>query len=275
MTLALPPVGIGTWHMGESRARAAAEVAAIRAFVDAAQAQGAPALIDTAEMYGDGGAERIVAEAIRGRRDACLLVSKVLPHRATRRGTVAACEASLKRLGTDRLDLYLLHWRANVPLAETVDALRGLVAAGKVLRWGVSNFDVDDLEALLALAPGAECAVNQVYWSLSERSIETGLKALQDRHGMATMAYCPLDGGALVSDRRLVDLAAALGLDASQVALAWLAGQPATAAIPMTRSTVRAVANLAAGRLSLPAATRSALDQCFPVPDRRMPLRVV
>ncbi|MGE0798465.1 MAG: aldo/keto reductase [Lautropia sp.] len=262
-------LGIGTWRMGEAPSEEAGEVAALRAALDHGVT-----LIDTAEMYGDGAAETIVGHAIAGRRDDCYLVSKVLPHNASRRGTIAACERSLQRLGTDRIDLYLLHWRGSHPFADTVAAFRELVAAGKILRWGVSNFDVDDLAALLRLCDPGECAANQVYYSLSQRGVDFALVPLHRRHAITTMAYCPLDGGRLVRHRGLAGLAAELGVTAAQLALAWLLAQR-TWAIPMTRSPARAAENAAARGIVLAPATLAKLDALFPAPTAKTPLMIV
>ena len=204
------------------------------AALDAAIAHGMT-LIDTAEMYGDGGAERIVARAIAGRRDDVFIVSKVLPHNASAKGTIAACERSLARLATDRIDLYLLHWRGAHPLAETVDAFERLRRAGKIVRWGVSNFDVADMHELLALPDGAHCASNQVLYNLAERGIEWKLRALCQQHAMPIIAYSPFGQGALLADRKLATLAAPLNVTPAQLALAWLLAQPGVIAIPKTR----------------------------------------
>jgi diketogulonate reductase-like aldo/keto reductase len=265
-----PALGIGTWHFGEKRSQASEEVAAIAAALD----QGLT-LIDTAEMYADGGSEEIVGQAIRGRRDACYLVSKVLPQNASRKGVVAACERSLRRLGTDVIDLYLLHWRGGHPLEETVAGFRQLVADGRIRRWGVSNFDLDDLQELAALDHGGECAANQVYYSLSERGIEFELKPWMDARGIVTMAYCPLDEGRLPKHRGLQSLAAAEGATAAQLALAWLLARGNTWPIPMTSSVQRAAENRASLDLVLSGETLAALDRLFPPPQRRTRLKIV
>ena len=264
------PLGIGTWRLGEAPSRAAEEIAAIHASLD----QGLT-LIDTAEMYGDGGSEELVGAAIKGRRDQCYLVTKVLPQNASAAGTRAACERSLKRLGTDVIDLYLLHWRGGHPLAETVGAFRDLVAAGKIRRWGVSNFDLADMQELGQLEHGDECLANQVYYSLSERGIEFDLKPWLDRHGIVTMAYCPLDEGRLPHHRGLQALANDYGASAAQLALAWLVAQAGTWAVPMTTSAERAAQNAAAADLTLSAKTLAAIDRLFPPPDRKTRLKIV
>ncbi len=212
---ALPQLGLGTWHMGEAAARRGAEVAAVRSAI----AMGYR-LIDTAEMYGDGGAEQVVGQAIADalragdvRRDELFVVSKVLPHNASRRGTQAACERSLARLGLDRIDLYLLHWRGPHRLADTREALQALVQQGRIGAWGVSNFDTGDMEELAALGPagGAQCAANQVYYSLGERGPEFSLLPWQRAHGLPLMAYSPIDQGALAASPKLDAIAARRG----------------------------------------------------------------
>lgn len=266
----LPPLGIGTWRLGEAPSRAAQEIEAIRAALDHGVA-----LIDTAELYGDGGAETLVGEAIRGRRDDCFLVTKVMPQNASYQGTLAACERSLKRLGTDRIDLYLLHWRGGQPLSGTVRAFHELARQGKILRWGVSNFDLADMEELATVEHGGGCAANQVYYSLSERGIEYDLKPWQDRHGILTMAYCPLDEGRLPRHRKLAALAERCGITAAQLALAWLLSRPNTWAVPMTSSPERAAENAATLGIVLEPATLNELDRLFPPPERKTRLRIV
>jgi len=263
-------LGIGTWRMGDKPSQASQEVAAIRASLDLGLT-----LIDTAEMYGDGASEQIVGQAIRGRRDLCYLVSKVLPQNASRKGVKAACERSLMRLGTDVIDLYLLHWRGGHPLEETVAGFRQLVADGKIRRWGVSNFDLDDMQELTALEHGGECAANQVYYSLSERGIEFDLKPWMEQQGIVTMAYCPLDEGRLPRHAGLQRVAAAHGASAAQLALAWLLTRADTWPIPMTTSPQRAAENHAALELALSPATLAALDEMFPPPRRKTRLKIV
>src|SRR5690349_13949957 len=187
---AVPTLGLGTWRMGESRGAARDEVAAVKAGIDLGMT-----LIDTAEMYGDGGAERIVAEAVRDRRDEVFIVSKVLPSNASRRATITACERSLRNLATDRIDLYLLHWRGGAPLHETVDAFLELQRAGKIRHWGVSNFDLSDMAELVELTGGNAVATNQVLYNLARRGIEFDLVPWQRRHGIPIMAYSPIDQG--------------------------------------------------------------------------------
>ena len=195
-SVAMPALGLGTWGMGDhGSANRRREVEAIRAGLDLGMT-----LIDTAEMYGDGGAEELVGEAIAGRRDDAFVVSKVYPHNASRRGVVAACERSLRRLNTDRLDLYLLHWRGNVPLAETVVGFEQLVAEGRIGAWGVSNFDRDDMEELFSVPGGDRCGANQVLYHLACRGIEWDLLPWCQRHGIAVMAYSPLGQTSLLAN---------------------------------------------------------------------------
>jgi len=272
----LPALGLGTWRLGESRARRAAEVGALRSALEMGWR-----LIDTAEMYGEGGAEEVVGEALAGalragdvRREDVVVVSKVYPHNAGRRGTPAACERSLKRLGLERIDLYLLHWRGSVPLAETVEALQSLQAAGRIGRWGVSNFDVDDLEELVA-AGGADCAANQVWYSLGEQGPAHSLLPWMQARGLPLMAYSPIDQGSLSADGELAALARGLGVSAAQLALAWLLDQPGVAAIPKAAGEAHLRENLAAADLRLDAATRAALARLFPPPARKAPLAMI
>src|SRR6476646_2550361 len=237
----VPALGLGTWRMGESARTRKREVAALRAGIDAGMT-----LFDTAEMYGDGRAEEVLAEAIDGRRDDVFVVSKVYPHNAGARSAIAACERSLQRLRTDRLDLYLLHWRGRIPLAETVDAFERLRKDGKIVRWGVSNFDTGDLEELLALPEGSRCAVNQVLYHLGERGIEWSLAGLCRRQAIAVMAYSPFDEGRLLGNADLSRIARSLGVTSAQLALAWLLHHEDVIAIPKASSAAHVEDNRAA-----------------------------
>ena len=266
----VPSLGQGTWRMGERKATAAREIAALTLGLDLGMT-----LIDTAEMYGDGGAEEIVGHAIAGRRDEVFLVSKVYPHNAGRKAMIAACERSLERLRTDRLDLYLLHWPGRVPLAETVAAFERLRADGKIARWGVSNFDTAAMRALAALAEGERCATNQVLYHLGERGIEWDLLPWMRERRIPVMAYCPLGEGALLRNRRLTAIATSIGATPAQVALAWLLRTPDVIAIPESANADHVRANRAAADLALDAATLSALDAAFPPPSTAAPLAVV
>jgi len=264
----IPVFGMGTWHMGESSGRFEAEVTALRRGLELGIS-----LIDTAEMYGSGGAEQVVGEAIKGQRDAAYLVSKVLPSNASRQRTIKACEQSLERLGTDRLDLYLLHWRGGTPLAETVQAFEELKSAGKILRWGVSNFALDDMQELSAISP--DCAVNQVLYNLTRRGIEHDLLPYQQGRSIPVMAYSPIEQGALADDDALAAIARAHDATPAQVALAWVMDKPGVMAIPKTSNPARMAENLAALDLNLTDADRVALDSAFPPPRRRQPLEML
>ena len=264
----IPIFGLGTWKMGERNADTASEVATLRAGLD----QGVT-LFDTAEMYASGGAEQVLGEAIAGRRDETFLVSKVLPSNAGRAKTVAACDASLKRLGTDRLDLYLLHWRGSVPLAETVRAFEDLVSAGKILRWGVSNFDPADLSELDAIS--RNCATNQVLYNLTRRGIEFDLLPQSQRRSLPVMAYSPIEQGALLDDATLVDIAGKHGATPAQIALAWVLRRPGVIAIPKTSRPERVTENLGALDIELTETDLARLDSAFPPPRRRKALEMI
>ncbi len=264
----VPALGQGTWGMGEDRRERADEVAALRLGVDLGMK-----LIDTAEMYSDGGAEKVVAAAIAGRRDEVFLVSKVLPEHATRRGTIAACERSLKRLETDRIDLYLLHWRTgDVDLAEVVEAFTTLAGSGKIRHWGVSNFDADDMEELGELANGAAVAANQVMYNFDRRGIEPDLLPWCRRRRIPIMAYSPLDQGKLARSRGLGRFAQRLGTSPSQLALAWLVRQKGIIAIPKSASPDHVRENFAALEVQLGNHDLAELDRAFPPPKRKVPL---
>jgi diketogulonate reductase-like aldo/keto reductase len=272
-----PMLGLGTWRLGESARQRRAEVAAVHLALTLGYR-----LIDTAEMYGDGGAEEVVGEAIGQalreglcRREDLVVVSKVLPHHASRAGTEAACEASLRRLGLDHLDLYLLHWPGPHPLRQTVEAFERLQARGLIGRWGVSNFDLDAMFRLQALPGGAACAANQVCYSLRQRGIDFDLAPWQRRQGLPLMAYCPIDQSALARHAGLAGLAAERGWTAAQLALAWTLRDGATIAIPKAVRETHLRENLAAADLVLDAGLRDALDRLFPPPPRAQPLAVV
>ncbi len=225
-------------------------------------------------MYADGGAEEVVGEAIQGRRDEVFLVSKVLPHNASLRGTVAACEHSLKRMGTDHIDLYLLHWPGSHPLQGTLTAFAKLVEQGKIRYWGVSNFDVGDLDELLALRGGAQCATNQILYNLTRRGIEWDLLPWSRQRRMPPMAYSPVEQGRLLSDPTLRRVAARHNATAAQVALAWVLRSGAIA-IPRSRSLDHVRENRASLDISLTDEDRSDLDRAFPPPKRKEPLEML
>ena len=265
----VPALGQGTWMMAEDADRRAAEIAALRAGVDLGMS-----LIDTAEMYADGESERLVGEAIAEIRDRVFLVSKAYPQNASRDRLPHACEESLNRLGTDRLDLYLLHWRGRVPLGETVEAMERLVDAGKILRWGVSNFDVDDMDALFA-AGGAACATDQILYNLTRRGPEHALLPWLGERKVPTMAYSPVEQGRLVHDRALIEEAADLGATPAQLALAWLLARKGVIAIPKAGSIVHVQENRAAADLVLPPETMARLDAAFGPPTGHVPLEML
>ena len=271
----MPALGLGTWRMGESRRTHAAELAALRLALEIGYRA-----FDTAEMYGEGGAESVLGEALaaalRGplRREELYVASKVYPHNASTRGVAAACERSLKRLQLDHLDLYLLHWRGSIPLAQTIEGFEQLRQRGLIRRWGVSNFDLDDLQELAALPQGGQCAANQVWYSLSRRGVEFDLLPWQQARRMPLMAYSPIDQGALARHAGLQRLAAETGATPSQLALARLLAEPGVMAIPKSSDPARLRENFAAAALALDAATRQQLDAMFPPPARRVPLAV-
>jgi diketogulonate reductase-like aldo/keto reductase len=229
-------------------------------------------LIDTAEMYASGGAEEVVGEAIAGRRDDVFIVSKVMPGNASRRGTISACEKSLKRLKTDRLDLYLLHWPGAVPIAETVEAFTILKRAGKIRHWGVSNFDVDEMEELVALAEGGAVATNQVMYNLKRRGIEYDLIPWCIERRIPIMAYSPLDQGRLLRAHELKEVAARHNAAPAQVALAWLLQQDEVMVIPKAGSEAHMRENHGALAIKLDAKDRAALDRAYPPPAKKKPL---
>jgi diketogulonate reductase-like aldo/keto reductase len=263
-------LGLGTWRMGESRSARSGEIAALRAGLDLGLT-----LIDTAEMYGEGGAEEVVGEAIKGRRDGVFLVSKVYPHNASAKGVVSACERSLKRLGTDRLDLYLLHWRGSIPLADTVKGFERLLADGKVRMWGVSNFDVNDMTELGGIPGGQASAANQVLYHLGARGIDFELIARCRESRAAVMAYSPLGQGQLLKSTCLVQLANKYGVEPAAIALAWLLRQPDVIAIPKASNLSHVAANARALDVTLNAEDLALLDRTFPPPRRATPLEMI
>jgi diketogulonate reductase-like aldo/keto reductase len=261
---------MGTWHMGERASSRAAEVAALKLGLELGVK-----LIDTAEMYGEGGAEKIVGEAIAGRRGEAIVVSKFYPHHAGRRKLLAACDASLERLGVDEIDLYLLHWRGSVPLAETVGTLEDLVARGKIRRWGVSNFDVADMEELVSVPGGDKAAANQVLYNLARRGIEFDLLPWCRARGIRVMAYSPLDEGRLLQHPALGAVASRLGVPPARVALAWLLRSPDLMVIPKASNAAHVRENHAAATVTLDAAALRALDLAFPPPRNKRALEMI
>ena len=273
----LSSLGLGTWRMGESASRRASDVAAVRSALELGYR-----VVDTAEMYGEGGAETVVGQAIGDAlrsgtlvRGDLFVVSKVTPQNASTAGIAAACERSLKRLGLDQLDAYLLHWRGAVPLAETVAGFEALRARGRIRHWGVSNFDVDDLEDLVATDGGDRCAINQIYYSLSQRGPAFDLLPWQADRGIPAMAYSPIDQGALVRSEPLLALAERRRVTPVQLALAWLIDQHGVMAIPKAASELHQRENLEALAVALGADDRAALAAAFPPPRRKSPLAMI
>ena len=264
--LALPAMGLGTWRMGESPARRGEELAALKAAI----AQGIT-LFDTAEIYGDGAAETLLGEAVQGERERLLLVSKVAPSHASKAGTIRACEASLKRLGTDYLDLYLLHWIGSVPVEETIEAFAALRAHGKIRAWGVSNFDLEDMRGL-----PEGCAANQVLYNPQSRGIEFDLLPWCQARGIPVMAYTPLGQHNKVLENAAVKaVAAAHGATPGQVALAWGLRQEGVVSIPKTGHAARIEENLGALKLQLTPEDLAAIDRAFAPPKRAVPLAML
>ncbi|MEU5950964.1 aldo/keto reductase [Streptomyces sp. NPDC047525] len=265
--VSVPALGQGTWHMGDDPARRAEELASLRRGLDLGMT-----LIDTAEMYGMGASEELVGEAIRGHRDDVFLVSKVLPSNADARGTAEACHASLRRLGTEQIDLYLLHWRGGVPLSETVEALEGLVSDGSIGAWGVSNLDVDDLTEL---PEGALPQTDQVLYNLTRRGPEYDLFPWCRARSVPLMAYSPLEQGRLLGHQALESVASAHGCTPLQVALAWVLRHDDVIAIPKASTAAHVEENHAALDLSLTDDDLKALDAAFPAPVRKEPLEIL
>lgn len=257
----IPVMGLGTWHLGESPARRASELAALRLGIDRGLT-----LIDTAEMYGNGAAEALVGEAIAGRRDEVFLVSKVLPSHATYAGTIDACRQSVSRLGTDRLDLYLLHWRGNVPLEQTVRAFEELVRLGMIRYWGVSNFDVDDMAELLDVPGGEAVQTNQVLYNLTRRGIEYDLLPTLQEQGIPVMAYSPIEQGRLLDHPTIIAVARRRHATPAQVALAWVMNREGVNAIPRAGTREHVMEDRAAVDLRLTEHDLRSLDEAFPPP---------
>jgi len=271
----VPAIGQGTWYMGERNSDLRAEVKALQQGLDAGMT-----LIDTAEMYADGGAERVVGEAISGRRDDVFLVSKVYPHHAGGAKAIAACEQSLKRLKTDCLDLYLLHWRGSIPLHDTVTAMEKLQQSGKIRRWGVSNLDTDDMQALWKIPGGNACMTNQVLYHAAARGIEFDLLPWCEEHSVPVMAYCPLaQAGKLRHDVLtapvMQEIANARGVSSAQIALAWVTRTGNVIAIPKAVQPQHVKDNAAALTLSLTADEIARIDTVFPAPNHKTPLDMV
>ena len=266
----VPALGLGTWRYGEDRSRRTAEIATLKLALDLGAT-----LIDTAEMYGEGGAEEVIGEAIAGRRDEAFLVSKVYPHNATRKGTAAACERSLMRLKTDRIDLYLLHWRQGTQLGESVEALAALERAGKIRHWGVSNLDLSDMRELWELADGRGVQTNQLLYNLSRRGIEWDLMPWLRERRIPVMAYSPIEQARLVSHRGLADFAKRHGATPAQAALAWLLEKDDVIVIPKTSRVDRLKENLGALEIRFSKDQLAELDRLFPPPKGPKPLEML
>ena len=266
----VPALGQGTWGMGEGISPADIEADSLRAGLDLGLK-----LIDTAEMYGNGGSERVVGKALVGRRDDAFVVSKVLPSHASQKGTIEACERSLKNLKIEKIDLYLLHWQSSVPLSETVEALEKLVTQGKIGAWGVSNFDTALMENLAQIAPKGHIATNQILYNLSRRGPEFDLIPWCENHNIPVMAYSPIEQGRIMKNRDLLDIAGKLNVAPSVLALAWVIRNPLMIAIPKTSSIKHLRENTKALDLTLDQDVLQRLDKIFLPPTRKQPLEVI
>jgi diketogulonate reductase-like aldo/keto reductase len=266
----MPALGQGTWKFGEHSGRRSDEIAALRCGLDLGIG-----LIDTAEMYGEGGAEEIVGAAIAGRRDEVFLVSKVYPHNASRNGVVAACERSLKRLKTDRIDVYLLHWRGSIPLSETLAGFAALLDQGKIGSFGVSNFDLQDMEELWALPGGSAATTNQILYNPTRRGSERELLPWCREHSVRVMAYSPVEQGRMLSNKTLQRLAAAHGCSAAQLVIAWVLRQDGVVAIPKAARLEHVRENAASLDIVLTAEEVAAFEREFPPPKRKVPLEML
>jgi diketogulonate reductase-like aldo/keto reductase len=267
----VPVLGIGTWNMGEKRKKRTDEIAALQMAVDLGMT-----VVDTAEMYGSGAAEELVAEALAPRRSDIFLVSKVMPQHATRRATMSSCEASLRRLKTDRLDMYLLHWRGSVPLHDTLEAFHQLERDGKIRHWGVSNFDVDDMEELgVTIHGGSLAASDQVLYNPMRRGIEYDLLPWCHTRGIPVMAYSPLEQGLLTGHKTLEAIAARLTATPAQIALAWVLRQPGVMAIPKAGHVAHVRENRAALEVELAPEDLAELDEAFPPSTHKRPLEMI
>jgi diketogulonate reductase-like aldo/keto reductase len=266
----IPVLGMGTWHLAEGRHPPEVEIDALRTGLDLGMT-----LVDTAELYGEGASEWLVGRAIAGRRDDVFLVSKVLPSHATHDGTIAACEGSLRRLGTDRIDLYLLHWRGAVPLDETIDAFEELKRTGLIRHWGVSNFDIGDMTQLVERAAGRAAETDQVLYNLTRRGIEWNLLPWCQQHGMPIMAYSPIEQGRLLGHPVLRGIGRRHRATSAQVALAWVISHPGVSAIPEAGTPKHVRENFEALQVVLGPDDVMQLDGAFPPPPRPVPLEVL
>ncbi|AFY57715.1 aldo/keto reductase, diketogulonate reductase [Rivularia sp. PCC 7116] len=265
----IPALGQGTWRMGEDSSQKDAEIAALRLGLDMGMT-----LIDTAEMYGEGGAEEVVGEAIKNRRQEVYLVSKVYPHNASLKGAIAACERSLKRLKTDCIDLYLLHWRSSIPLSETLEAFESLKQAGKIRDYGVSNFDADEMKKAIKLPYGNQIATNQVLYNLARRGIEWDLLPWSRQHNIPIMAYSPIEQKGILKNSQLKSVASRHNATPAQVGLAWLLQQEGIIAIPKASNPEHVKENSVALDIQLTQEDLTELDKAFPPPNRKMSLAI-
>ena len=270
----VPALGLGTWRMGETKRARTTEIAAVKTALQIGYR-----LIDTAEMYGDGGAEEVVGAALQDElqsktvpREEVTIISKVLPSNASQAGVMRACERSLKRLKLDVIDVYLLHWRGSVPLSETIAAFEQLRREGRIRHWGVSNFDTADMQQLWKLPADPRCVTNQVYYSASKRGVEFDLLGWQRDHGVVTMAYSPIDQGALARDATFASIGQRHGVSASSAALAWVLRRPDMIAIPMSTSESHLRENFAASNIELTAEDLAQVDAQYPPPKRKRAL---
>ncbi len=267
----VPALGQGTWHMGERGSAANTEIAALKLGIELGMT-----LIDTAEMYGNGGAEEVVAEAAQGQRDKLFIVSKVYPQNASRTGVPQACERSLKRLRTDHIDLYLLHWKGSHPLAETVAAFEKLKSDGKIRHWGVSNFDTSDMEGLLRLKHGTNCSTNQVLYHAGSRGIEYDLLPWTTEHNIPLMAYSPVgQGGRLLQSKALAAVAKRHNATPAQIAIAWTMRHANVISIPKASDQAHVRENAAAGDITLTDEDLAAIDAAHPPPARKRSLDIL
>jgi diketogulonate reductase-like aldo/keto reductase len=266
----VPRLGMGTWYLGEDPDGRDIQLSALRTGIETGLT-----LIDTAEMYGDGAAEELVGKAVAGRRDDVFLVSKVLPHHATREGTAKACQDSLRRLGTDHLDMYLLHWRGPVPLAETVEAMETLVHAGLIAGWGVSNFDAPDVDELVAVPGGDHVQTDQVLYNLARRGPEYDLVPMCRELGMPLMVYSPVDHGRLLEQPAVRRMAADKGVTPAQLAIAWVLRLPDVFAVAKASTRAHVIENRAAMEIGFSQDELDQLDRIFPPPMAKAPLEVL
>jgi diketogulonate reductase-like aldo/keto reductase len=268
--LSIPALGIGTWNMGERPGDASQEIASIRKAIELGMT-----VVDTAETYADGRSEDVVGKAVKSVRDEVFLVSKVHPANADTNGTIRACDSSLRRLGTDHLDLYLLHWRGSHPLEETVNAFEKLKADGKIKDWGVSNFDVDDMEDLFSVPGGNNCAANQVLYNLCRRGPEYDLLPWCQSHGVPIMAYSPIEQGRILSNHELIRIAKAYQATPAQIALAFLLEREGVMPIPKSSNPDRVTENQGATALEISDEDWMALDAEFPPPNSKVPMEMI